>query len=181
MPNLNQKIKLTNVRLTIIKTVCVLFVVAMPFAAKSQKKEIINILNSALKYELKHQYSSSNFDGDSTVLLHGFTIDANSVLSVEIKKTLRNSEGYMIEKQSVPLNKAAYIIKDINVIVESKNEDVVITTRYFYKDGRKKTETRMSNLFFIHLHFPNNEHIGNKLVKAFKNAGYNVEKPYWYD
>jgi hypothetical protein len=82
MPNLNQQFKLTSVWFTIIKTVYILFVVATPFAVKSQRKEIINILNTALKYELKHQSANSNFDGDITVLLHGFTIDANSILSV---------------------------------------------------------------------------------------------------
>lgn len=181
MPNQNPQNKRINAGAVLNKIVPILFILALPFAAKSQTQEITKILNKELKAELKKQFSSSIFNGDTIVLIHAFAINANKILSVEIKKMLGSGEGYMVEKQSVPLNKVMNVGKDINVIIGTKDKDVSVTWSYFYNDGRRETNNTKTNLFFTYIHFPNNEHIGNNLLNAFKTAGYNIQKYYWYD
>lgn len=146
---------------------------------KSQKKEIIKILNHELKNEIRNQFKNPNFYGDTISLLKEFSIDQNKILSVEIKKTSEN--GYSLERQEVPLSKIKIIGKDINIIFETDGKDVKTWTRRFYKNEEKQEFSYESTMFFTHLHFPNNEHLCDDLIKAFSNAGYKITRSYWYD
>ena len=146
---------------------------------KSQEKEIIKILNKELKKEIKDQFKNPNFNGDTIAILKGFSIDQNKILSVEIKKN--NSYGYTIEKQEVPLSKIKIIGKDINIILETEEKDVKTMTKRTYKNQEKEAFENSSSMFFTYLHFPNNEDVGDDLIKAFSKAGYKITKSYWYD
>ena len=145
----------------------------------SQEKEIVKILNEELKKEIKHQFKNPNFNGDTLSIIAEYKIDANKILSIEIKKS--NSFGFTIEKQEVPLSKIKIIGKDINIILETDEKDVKIWTQRFYKNEEKQEFSNESTMFFKHLHFHNKEYIGNELIEAFSKAGYKITKSYWYD
>ncbi|KQS91439.1 hypothetical protein [Chryseobacterium sp. Leaf394] len=153
-----------------------LFVGSFCFA---QEKEIVKILNNELKNELKNQFTYPHFDGDTVTLTKEFSIDKNKILSVEIKK--QNGFRLYTERQEVHLSKISSIGKDINIILNSDGGDVQIKSKSVDKDNNQQTRSTNSETFFTYLHFNNNEHIGNNLVKAFAKAGYVVKKVYWYD
>ena len=158
----------------------ILFLVLLQsFFAFSQEKEIVKILNKELKKEIKHQFKNPNFDGDTLSLVKEFTIDPNKILSVEIRRG--NEMGYSLEKQEVPLSKIKIIGKDINIILETDEKDVKTITKRTYKNQEKEAFENNSSMFFTYLHFPNNEDVGDDLIKAFSKAGYKITKSYWYD
>ncbi len=156
-----------------------LFFLLQVTLAFSQEEEIIKILNKELKKEIKDQFKNPNFDGDTIALVKDFSIDENKILSVEIKKN--NAYGYTIEKQGVPLSKIKIIGKDINIILETEEKDVKTITKRSYKNQEKEAFENNSSMFFTYLHFPNNEDVGDDLIKAFSKAGYKITKSYWYD
>lgn len=160
------------------KSVILLMIVFSSFCF-SQDKEIVKILNEELKKELKYQFRHPNFNGDTITLIKEFSIDQNKILSFEIKKT--NERGYSLEKQQVPISKIKIIGKDINIILESDEKDVKTIIKHFYKDEKSEEFVSSSEMFFTYIHFPNNEYIGDELIKAFGKAGYKIKKEYWYD
>ena len=158
----------------------ILFLVLLQsFFAFSQEKKIVKILNKELKKEIKGQFKNPNFDGDTISLVKEFTIDPNKILSVEIRRG--NEMGYSLEKQEVPLSKIKIIGKDINIILETEEKDVKTITKRTYKNQEKEAFENSSSMFFTYLHFPNNEDVGDDLIKAFSKAGYKITKSYWYD
>jgi hypothetical protein len=156
-------------------TILLMFYASICF---SQEREIVRILNNELKKELKSQFRHPSFDGDTITLVKEFSIN-NKILSFEIKRS--SDRGYFFEKQEVPLSKIRVIGKDINIILESDDKAVKTTTRRFYKDQEKEEFVSDSDLFFVYINFPNNEDVGNDLIKAFAKAGYHIKKNYWYD
>ena len=157
------------------------FVLLQSVFAFSQEKEIVRILNSELKSELRKQTKHPLFEGDTIILMKDFSIDQNKILSVEIKRENPNEDGFIIEKQEIPLKEIKYISKDINVILEPIGRKVKVTRTYLYKNGKQETGISDYDLFFTHIRFPDNEYIGDNLVKAFKKAGFEVNKLQWYD
>lgn len=146
----------------------------------AQEKEIVKILNRELKKEVENQLKSPDFNGDTITIIREFSIDNDKNLTFKIKKTSPYFSGYQIITQEVPLNKIIKIVKDINIILET-DEDVVTTTTVSFNEGQKE-QVLKGNLFFLYLsHEKNNEELGIKILKAFKKAGYNINKEYWYD
>jgi hypothetical protein len=145
----------------------------------SQEKEILKILNDGLKYEIENQFTYPNFDGDTITLAKEFSIDKNKILSVEIKK--QNDFRTYTERQEVHLSKITGIGKDINIIMNSDGGDVLVNSKSIDKNNNQQTRSTNSETFFTYMHFNNNEHIGDNLVKAFAKAGFTIKKVYWYD
>lgn len=145
----------------------------------SQEKEIVKILNDELKKEIENQFQYPNFDGDILTLTKEFSIDKNKILSVEIRK--QNGFRTYTERQEVHLSKISSIGKDINIVMNSDGGDVMIKSKSIDENNNQQTRSTNSETFFTHLHFNNNEHIGNNLVKAFAKAGFPIKKVYWYD
>lgn len=145
----------------------------------SQEKEIVNILNTELKKELKDQFKHPNFDGDTVTLIKEFSIDKNKILSVEIRK--QNGNRILTESQKVHLSKISSIGKDFNIIFNSDSGDITVKSKSIDKSNNTQTYETNSETFFTHMHFADNEYIGDALIKAFIKAGFPIKKVYWYD
>lgn len=157
-----------------------IFVFSFIFSS-AQENTILEILNRELEKEVKNQFDSPNFDGDTVRIVKPFTINENQILSYEIKKTSPYFEGFQFVKQEVPLKLIKMIIKDINVILLT-DDDVVATTAYNSKVGSLQKKTSFSNLFFLGLSAEKqNEYLGIEIQEAFKKAGILIEKKDWYD
>lgn len=145
-----------------------------------QEKVLLKLLNQELKKEVKNQFKSDYFEGDTLFIVKPYTINEDKILSFEIRKRLNSGEDYQIIKQEVPLKMVRNIGKDLQIIFEAESETV--KTTYMDINQSKKTEVLFGNLFFLYFKSEkNNEYFGNQLLSAFKNAGYNVTKEYWYD
>lgn len=159
--------------------ILVLLLLTMSIRCFSQEKKIVKILNEALRKEIKYQLKNPGFNGDTIAIVQEFSISPDKILSIEVKKS--NDLGYMIERQEVPLSKIKIIGKDINIILETEGDEVKTRMQRCYKNEEKQVFFSERNMFFTHLYFPDNEHIGHDLIKAFSKAGYNLTKNYWYD
>lgn len=148
----------------------------------AQQQEILKILNKELTQELKRQFTSDRFDGDTLVIVQPYRIKGN-VLSMELKKKDSYEDTYYIHRQEVALDKITGIVKDINVIFETEEDAIKITDSTLNaKPGTPAVKRHNYNLFFIGLSYEkNNEALADKLVAAFKKAGYTIEKRFWAD
>lgn len=144
-----------------------------------QEKSLLKILNRELKYEVKNQFKSHNFEDDTISIVEPFTVSEDKILSFEIKKS-NLSKGEEIIKQEVPLSKIRKIGKDLQIILET--EPNAVTTTYINQDEITKPEIVKGNLFFLYLfNEKQTETLGTELQNAFQNAGFSVEKENWYD
>ena len=101
-------------------------------------------------------------------------------MSLVIKKYQSYSGEYHIIKQEVPLTKIRPIIKDINVIFLTEDNDVTIITTINGNESTMSTGT--SDLFFTQFYLDkNNETFGKTLEKYFKGANYDVTMDIWAD
>lgn len=176
-----------------------LFLLPSVFAF-SQTDEIVKILNRELEKEIGYQkeypeeYRGIKFEvvkkfsvKDSiqqiTVVKADGTEDGlvqteMKILSLEVKKKKLYEDGFYTEKQEVDLRKIKSIIKDINIIFKTEENDVTVTTTQ--ENGEK--DIRKSDMFFLHLSGElQNEYLGDEIVKVLKKAGYEIKKGSWYD
>ncbi|GAB0156148.1 hypothetical protein CHRYSEOSP005_14120 [Chryseobacterium sp. Alg-005] len=146
----------------------------------AQEKKILNILNRELKKEVKNQFKSRLFNGDTISIVKEFSIDQEKKLSFEIMVKSPYVTGTQFIKQDVPLQKLKKLGKDIQIILEAE-EDSVITT-VANSEADEKVRISKSNLFYLSMSSEqNNEKLGEELQNAFKKAGYPLIKEYWAD
>lgn len=146
----------------------------------AQEKTIVKILNRELKREVKNQLESSNFNGDTIRIIKEFTITNDKKLTFTIKKTSPYFDGYQIIQQEVPLSKIKKIGKDIQIILETEKN--AVETKFTTFDEDPKEQVLNESLFFLYLsNEKENEDLGIELQKAFRKAGFEVQKDYWYD
>lgn len=156
----------------------ILFSLCISGIFSGQEKALLKILNRELKNEVKNQFKSPNFDEDPISIVKPFTI-TNHLLSFEIKKKNPHNDGYQLIKQEVPLKMIRRIGKDLQIILETEPKSVITT---YTNIPSNYTETIEGNLFFLYLfNEKQNDDLGVQLQSAFVNAGYAVEKDYWYD
>lgn len=142
-----------------------------------QEKTLLKILNRELKKEVRNQLKSPNFEGDTISIEEPFTI-TNNILSFEIRKWNTSTENFQIIKQEVPLNMIRKIGKDLQIILETEPKSVITT---YTSIPFNQTETINGNLFFLYLsNEKQNDDLGLQLQSAFKKAGYQVAKEWWY-
>lgn len=81
------------------------------------------------------------------------------------------------------LDKITGFIKDINVIFQTEEKNVLETIKiYNEKKELISTDIIDTNLFFTGINKEqNNTDFRDKIVKAFKKAGYVIDSQYWYD
>lgn len=154
-----------------------LFLLQSVFAF-SQKKEITKILNQELTKEIRYQKENpDDYSGEKFDVVENFKID-NGILRISVKKKNLYKDGFYTEKQEVYLQKITTIAKDMNIIFETQPDAVTVTNTE--ETGEKSS--RKTDMFFLHLSVvKQNEYLANELVKAFKKAGYKIEKGNWYD
>jgi len=144
----------------------------------AQEKTIVQLLNSQLKKELK-----SYPNDDSLVVLQPFKINEKKELSVKFKRTNVNFGESEIITRTVSLNRIKSLVKDINVLFETDADAVTIVTTTVANDGTVKPETTASyDLFFTEINKDKgNEDFRDKLITAFKKAGYKIDCTIWAD
>lgn len=146
-----------------------------------QPSEIEKRLNKALDFEVKEQFKSRYFNGDTLVVVQKFKIDENKLLSYKTKHSMPNGDGYYIRKQEAALKDITSVGKDIYVLLETDNKVKIIDT-YFYCDGTKATKTLTETYFRTQFcHQKSNESLGRDLVKLFKKEGFIIYFAFWYD
>jgi hypothetical protein len=106
----------------------------------------------------------------------------NYTLVYTTKNYFSNVNGYYLYKQEVALKDITAVTKDIGIFFESAPEKVFVTQSEYFDDGNYKITTGELDLFRTHFTtLRENEYLADELVKAFKKAGYTIEKGYWYD
>jgi ribosomal protein L18E len=144
----------------------------------AQEKTIVQLLNSQLQKEMK-LYPNE----DSLVVLQPFKINEKKELSVKLKRTNVHIGESEIITRKVNLSKIKSLVKDINVLFETEGDAVIIVTTTIANDGTVKPETTMSyDLFFTEINKDKgNEDFRDKLITAFKKAGYKIDCTIWAD
>jgi hypothetical protein len=144
----------------------------------AQEKTIVQLLNKQLQKELK---SSPN--DASLVVLQPFKINEKKELSVKLKTTNVHMGESEIITRTVSLGKIKSLVKDINVLFETESDAVTIVTTTIANDGTVKSETTNSyDLFFTEINKDrDNEDFRDKLITAFKKAGYKIDCTIWAD
>lgn len=144
----------------------------------SQERKIVGLLNHKLSKEIKEAGND-----DSLKFIQPFHIDENKKLTLEIEKYNIYMKRWEVIKTQVPLIKIKAFIKDINVIFRTGDNDVEVIIKTF-NDHREiiRTDVNKTNMFFTEIsREKNNEYFRDKILKAFKKAGYSIDSEFWYD
>lgn len=149
-----------------------------------KKMDLVNYLNKKLKQEVEYQRKDTlNYPADRKFkLIQEFQLDnSGQWLSIIVER--ENYYGNpLTEKQSVRLKDITEVIKDINVILKSKDNSVLKITTIINENAEKEDVETVDNLFFIQLCYKkNNEHIGSEILYLFKQIGLSIQKKDWYD
>ena len=106
----------------------------------------------------------------------------NDTLFYTTKHHFAYEKGYYLEQQIVALQDITAITKDIGIFFETEPDKVQVIRQEYFEDGNYIKTSRKTDLFRTHfISLRDNEYLANDLVKAFKKAGYTIEKGYWYD
>ena len=98
------------------------------------------------------------------------------------KQKMLYQEGYYLEQQVVALKDITAVSKDIGLFLETAYDKLKIISNQYYSNGEVQKTIRYNNLFrtyFVSLR--DIEYLAYDLIKAFKKAGYTIEKGSWYD
>lgn len=146
--------------------------------AFSQEKKVVDLLNKQLMKEIK-KFTNE----DSLKIIQPFYINENKKLILEFEKYNSYNEKWEVIKSEVSLDKITGFIKDINVIFQTEEKDVLETIKtYNEKKELISTDIIDTNLFFTGINKEqNNTDFRDKIVKAFQKAGYIIDSQYWYD
>lgn len=152
------------------------------FSANAQESKVVKILNRELGKEAKARLKDIQNVADSLVIIQPYSLDKNNTLSLTVKQYLADGEGFEIIKQEVPINKIKFLNKDINVIFETEEAAVTITTTTYATTGPVKSQSVNAGTFYTHLYsIKENESLSRELQKAFKKAGVAVMVNFWAD
>ncbi|HSC52055.1 MAG TPA: hypothetical protein VLC98_00425 [Phnomibacter sp.] len=161
------------------RLLCIAVVLLLPFGKLlAQEKTIVQVLNSQLQKELK-QYPKI----DSFVLLQPYQINEKKELSFKFKKINESNGNMEIVTRTVNLKMIRGLVKDINVLFETEGDAVTILTSTVVAGGKiQPATTDRSDLFFTEIkEEKGNEDFRDKLLAAFKKAGYKIECTIWAD
>ena len=106
----------------------------------------------------------------------------NDTLFYTTKQKMLYEKGYYLEQQIVALQDITVITKDIGIFFETASDKVQVIRQEYFEDGNSIKTSRKTDLFrtyFVSLR--QNDYLADDLIKAFKKAGYTIEKGYWYD
>ena len=175
-----------------IKKISLLLII--PFFCNSQTTTITQLLQKTLQQENKarkmvyteidslgNEIGLNKQDSDSLVATEPFIIKKDS-LFYTIKKEFSMEKGYYLEQQIVALQDIRAVTKDIGIFFETAPDKVQFIRKEYFEDSNSIKTSRKTDLFRTHfVSLKDNEYLANDLVKAFKKAGYKIEKGYWYD
>ena len=120
-------------------------------------------------------------DIDSLEVTEPFVIK-NDTLYYTTKHHFTFEKGYYLDQQIVALKDVIAVTKDIGIFFETAPDKVQFIRKEYFEDGNSIKTSRKTDLFRTHfISLRDNEYLANDLLKAFKKAGYKIEKGYWYD
>ncbi len=185
------------------KPILILFLIISFISFAQKTASIEQFLQKEVNQELKNQFKSEFFDGDTLVVLQNFSIkdsvqqmtvikaDATEdkgvetelkILSYELKHRFYDGGGYQIEKQEVSLDQITAIAKDVQILFETKPNAVKTTQTNYYDDGRIETVVKQSDLFFTNLKYEKaNVGFAYNIKELFEKTGYTIAISHWYD
>ena len=106
----------------------------------------------------------------------------NDTLFYTTKHHFAYEKGYYLEQQIVALQDITAVTKDIGIFFETAAMKVQVIRQEYFEVGNSIKTSRKTDLFRTHfISLRDNEYLADDLVKAFKKAGYKIEKGYWYD
>ena len=106
----------------------------------------------------------------------------NDTLFYTTKHHFAFEKGYYLDQQIVALKDVTAVTKDIGIFFETAPDKVQFIRKEYFEDGNSIKTSRKTDLFRTHfISLRDNEYLADNLVKAFKKAGYKIEKGYWYD
>ena len=120
-------------------------------------------------------------DVDSLEVTEPFVIK-NDTLFYTTKHHFAFEKGYYLDQQIVALKDVTAVTKDIGIFFETAPDKVQFIRKEYFEDGNSIKTSRKTDLFrtyFVSLR--QNDYLADDLIKAFKKAGYKMEKRYWYD
>ncbi|WP_291109215.1 hypothetical protein [Flavobacterium sp. UBA6195] len=161
--------------------------------ASSQTTTIIHLLQKNLKQEnearqmvhtevdsLGNEIGYIQQDIDSLEVAE-LTIK-NDTLFYTTKQKMLYEKGYYLEQQMVALQDIRAVTKDIGIFFETSPDKVTLIRKEYFDDGNYTKSSTTKDLFRTHfVSLRQNEYLADELIKAFKKAGYKIEKGYWYD
>lgn len=158
----------------LLTAVFVLLTAEMSFA---QTMEILRVLNR----EMLTPEAAIPGAGRKVTLPEHFSIKDSAgmqILILEVRQPNNDRTAFRVIRQEVALDKIKRIVKDINIIFETERNAVITTAT----DSDGVSDIRTGDLFFLQLSYQeHNEYLAGELIKAFKKAGFTIEKGYWYD
>lgn len=142
-----------------------------------QEAKIVKLLNEQFRSEQK-MYEP--YEEEKPEMIQPFQIE-NGILSFEFKYSGEGKETHF--RRQVHLANVVRLDKDINVILISENDGVLETINVFGENQELISEQQIEhNMFFLEIRKEfGNEKFKNRLLKAFKSAGYEVSNEYWAD
>ncbi|OYX83686.1 MAG: hypothetical protein B7Y83_10675 [Flavobacteriales bacterium 32-34-25] len=128
-----------------------------------------------------NEIEMSKMDIDTLEVTELFVIK-NDTLYYTTKHYFAYEKGYYLDQQIVALKDIVAVSKDIGIFFETQPDKVFLIRKEYYDDGNYIKSSTTNDLFRTHfLSLRQNEYLADELVKAFKKAGYKIEKGYWYD
>ena len=106
----------------------------------------------------------------------------NDTLFYTTKHHFAFEKGYYLDQQIVALKDVIAVTKDIGIFFETAPDTVQVVRQEYFEDGGYIKSSRKVDLFRTHfVSLKDNEYLADELIKAFKKAGYKIEKGPWYD
>ena len=130
---------------------------------------------------LDNDVGLQQMDIDSLEVTEPFVIKKDT-LYYTTKHHFAYEKGYYLDQQIVALKDIVAVTKDIGIFFETTPDKVTLIRKEYFDDGNYLKSSTTNDLFRTHfVSLRQNEYLANELVKAFKRAGYKIEKGYWYD
>lgn len=176
------------------KNTLILLATFLANSINAQTTTISQLLQTALQQEsearkmvyteidsLGNEIGLHKQDSDNLVVTEPFIIK-NDSLYYTIKKEFKMEKGYYIEQQIVALKDITAVTKDIGIFFETGPDKVQFIRKEYFEDSNSIKTSRKTDLFRTHfVSLKDNEYLADSLVKAFKKAGYIIQKGHWYD
>ena len=170
----------------------ILLLLFIPFFCNSQTTSITQILEKTLQQEnivrgIMREESESlgnevGWKEDLDSLEVTELVVKNDTLYYTTKQKMLYQEGYFSEQQIVALKDITAVSKDFGIFFETAYDKLKVIRYQYYSNGEVQKNIHYDNLlrtYFVSLR--DVEHLAYDLIKAFKNAGYTIEKGSWYD
>lgn len=151
------------------------------YFAQAQNNQITKLLNDQLQKEYNQLYDAE--EKVTFKIVEYFTIN-DGVLTFAYTTYNPYSEEVDTVICSVPLAKISQVGKDVNVFFStSGTKDIILKQVSYDKEGNKIRENITTSDFMLTQinKEKNNENLRDKLIKAFKKAGYTITSEFWYD